>query len=447
MHELAHEFTNRKISPWGGLKFFQQTYVRSGVSEKLDELDLPQPGSNRGYSAKDLIEGFMTSVIVGARRLEHSGMLRTDTVIQEIFGWQRGMASASTFSRFFSRFDIDKNDAIFPPLMKHMMSLVPVGRKTIDIDSTVVTRYGHQEEARVGYNPTKRGRRSHHPLIAFCDETKMIVNAWMRSGDSASSTDTIDFVNELFTIVEPSEIGLIRADAGFYDDKILCHLEKSEPAVRYIVKADKTKALMSRILQVKRWYHSDKVFPESCYAEFQYKGSKWKEERRIVVVRVPKSRGESAEANAKQAKLFPEMDKLTNYEYMAYVTNTTESEVAVHARYNQRGECENRIKELKYDYAIDGFALQQFAAMEAAFRLIMVAYNLMQIFKQSVMTSKHLPQLRTVRFQCIAIGSYIVTSGRNTTLKLAAEGKRRHFLDHLFKRSGDALPPYSFSIA
>ncbi len=28
----------------------------------------------------------------------------------------------------------------------------------------------------------------------------------------------------------------------------------------------------------------------------------------------------------------------------------------------------------------------------------MVKHNLMQIFKQSVMTSKYLPQLRTVRF-------------------------------------------------
>jgi hypothetical protein len=70
----------------------------------------------------------------------------------------------------------------------------------------------------------------------------MIVNAWMRSGASASSTDTMDLVNELFTIAEPREIGLIRANAGFYDDRVLSHLKKSEPAVKYIVKADKTNA-------------------------------------------------------------------------------------------------------------------------------------------------------------------------------------------------------------
>ncbi len=34
-----------------------------------------------------------------------------------------------------------------------------------DWDSTVNTRYGHQEDAALGYNPDKRGRKSHHPLI------------------------------------------------------------------------------------------------------------------------------------------------------------------------------------------------------------------------------------------------------------------------------------------
>ncbi len=66
---------------------------------------------------------------------------------------------------------------------------------------------------------------------------------------------------------------------------------------------------------------------------FNTKAPSGKEERRIVVVRVPKSRG------VKQGSL--PRDGQTDDEYMRYVTNTTESEVAVHARYNQRGEAES----------------------------------------------------------------------------------------------------------
>lgn len=67
MHELAHEFSKRKVSPWGGIKFFQQTYERSGVRDDLLELSLPEGGSNRAYDAIDLVEGFMVSAMLGSR--------------------------------------------------------------------------------------------------------------------------------------------------------------------------------------------------------------------------------------------------------------------------------------------------------------------------------------------------------------------------------------------
>ncbi len=77
-----------------------------------------------------------------------------------------------------------------------------------------------------------------------------------------------------------------------------------------------------------------------------------------------------------------------------------------------------------------GAALASVAATEAAFALVMLAYNIMALFKQHVLKSNQ--QLLTIRFQRTAIGSYLVTSGRKTTLKLCAEGKRRHFLELVF---------------
>jgi len=39
-----------------------------------------------------------------------------------------------------------------------------------------MTRYGVQEGAKKGYNPTKRGRVSLHPLIAFIADVKLVAN-------------------------------------------------------------------------------------------------------------------------------------------------------------------------------------------------------------------------------------------------------------------------------
>jgi hypothetical protein len=42
----------------------------------------------------------------------------------------------------------------------------------------VKTVFGFQEGAAKGYNPFKRGALSYNPQVAFCSETKEILQAW-----------------------------------------------------------------------------------------------------------------------------------------------------------------------------------------------------------------------------------------------------------------------------
>ena len=50
-----------------------------------------------------------------------------------------------------------------------------------------------------------------------------------------------------------------------------------------------------------------------------------------------------------------------------------------------------------------------------------------------------------MRFQCIAIGSYLVKSGRKTILKLAAKEKRRQSLEGIFQKISDLSSPFQIS--
>ena len=113
--------------------------------------------------------------------------------------------------------------------------------------------------------------------------------------------------------------------------------------------------------------------------------------------------------------------------------------------YNPRADCENRIRELKYEYGIEGFCMEDFYATEAAFRWTMVAHNLMSLFRLHVLNNKHHPVLSTIRFQCIAIGSYLVKSARKTTLLLSAKEKRKQFLQELFIKVSKLSPPFQIS--
>lgn len=440
MHELAHEYTSKRISPWGGMKLFQQTYERSGAKEDLQAAGLPEGGSNAAYDAIDLVEGFMVSAVVGARRITHTGMLRTDEVIKEMFGWKRGLGDQSTFSRFFQRFSIEDNDRLFTGLMKQWWSRMKIKRMTIDLDSTVITRYGEQEGAMVGYNPTKKGRASHHPLIAFCAELKMVVNGWMRPGNDHDAKDVDHFLAQLLLILPASKIGLLRADSGFYGDPLMSQLEGEH--INYIIRARLTAPLADQVVATTDWYADDSVFCDAEYAEITYKSKDWDKARRAIVVRRPKK-----EEDKVKGVLFEQELVHKNYTIAIYFTNTDLSATRVHGLYNQRADCENRIKELKYDYGMDGFAMKSIGATEAAFRFVLLAYNIMALFKQKVLTSPAKPHLSTIRFQCIAIGSYLVKNGRNKVMKLSAEGKRRHFLEHFFDRVEILKPPFKFSTA
>ncbi len=51
---------------------------------------------------------------------------------------------------------------------------------TLDLDSTVMTRYGRQEGVARGYNPAKWGRPSRHPLMAFLADVQRVANLWLR---------------------------------------------------------------------------------------------------------------------------------------------------------------------------------------------------------------------------------------------------------------------------
>jgi hypothetical protein len=73
----------------------------------------------------------------------------------------------------------------------------------LDLDSTVFERYGHQQGSLKGYNPRKHGRPSHHPLLAMLAEAKVVLHAWLRSGNTASARGVKAFLAETLAKLPP----------------------------------------------------------------------------------------------------------------------------------------------------------------------------------------------------------------------------------------------------
>jgi IS4 transposase len=100
--------------------------------------------------------------------------------------------------------------------------------------------------------------------------------------------------------------------------------------------------------------------------------------------------------------------------------------------YRGRGDAENRIKEIKYDFGFDSFNLKGFYATEAALMFAMIAYNLMSIFRMFVLQEKTQKRLSTLRFRTFAIGAYFQKVNEKLVLTIALTMKRRRWFEDLW---------------
>jgi hypothetical protein len=434
MVNMEIAYSDKQVTPFGGMVLLKRFIDKTGIIEKLSGLDLPEPGSNRGYESETIVQSFWLSIWTGASRYIHCDWLRYDTVLQKIFGLEQ-MPSQSTYGRFFKKFSQARNTRVFPQLQKDFLDLVSVDNLTIDFDSTVITKYGTQEGSKKGYNPNKKGRNSHHPLMAFISETKMVANAWLRPGDTAASSNCVAFMQETFhEVLSKKKIGLVRADSGFYNEEILSFLEEQQ--LNYVIATRVYPNVKSEIYGLTNWVLLTKGI-DLCEMKFKHENGK---ERRYIIVR--KQTAERPEATGKL--LFEDMP---GYRYSCYVTNITLPIEQIWNIYNSRADCENRIKELKADFGLDSFCLNDFWATEASFRFIMVAYNLIALFKFIALQSKQFATLRTVKSYCFALGAWLSTHANKTQLKISLPVKRRRWMDGIFDTIQEKSFPISYSNA
>ena len=433
-------YTNREITPWGGMVFLKQMLQKIDFRETIENnKDLPVSGSNRGYKTSTIIEGFITSIWCGANRFMHTEVTRHDIALSKIFDWQR-TPGQDTYKRFFSKFTQSTNQKVSDYFYSWIFDNFKFDNFTLDIDSTVMTRYGEQKGAKKGYNPRKRGRLSHNPLIAFISDVKLVANMWLRSGNTSSANNFLSFLEDTLSKLKNKTIGLIRLDSGFYQSDILNYLEQK--TIDYIVAVKFTRPIQTLIHDRKSWFMLDDGI-EIC--EQMYQSDSWEKPRRIVIVR--QKIADRPSATGKQLKLFMEEDIYRNYRYSAYVTSMKLPAAEIWRLYRGRGDAENRIKELKYDFGFDSFNLKDFFATQAALTFAMIAYNLMSLFRTFVLQEKTQKTLSTLRYRTFAMGAYFEKQNDKLVLKIALNKKRREWFSGLWNYSKVFDFPFEFANA
>ena len=431
------EFTDKKITPWGGIILMKKFLDRMNIIKQLEAIGLPKQNSNRGYSPIQLIINFWVSIWCGASKFDHLEVTRHDEIIRKIFGWKK-MAGNKSFIRYFKKFTYAINRTIFTKFSQWFFNNIKFDNYTLDLDSSVFTRYGQQEGAEIGYNPKKPGRKSHHPLIAFLPECKMISNFWLRSGKSYTTNNIYSFIEDTFERLKGKTIGLLRADSGFFDNSIMEYLENTnEKPINYIIAGKFYAPIKRDIITQKVWW---KLSEGIEISEVNYKSPSWKKGRRIIIVK--QSIADHPNSTGKELRLFPDEQVYGKYRYSCMVTNLDLPTSQVWQLYKGRSESENRIKEIKCDFGVDSFNMQEFYGTDAALNFVIIGYNIMSLFRQTVIRTEVFNRLSTLRYTTFGIGGYTTKSGSKKILKLSLEMNRRKWFKGLWAQSKTVSFPY-----
>lgn len=401
------EFTAKNLTSNAGVLLLLNYTEEQNIFQDLNEMLFFENSSTEMIKMNHL-KTLMCGGFVGIDKLERFNLLKNDPLIKEC---GIDVREPENISRFLYKFSFkttqmlrDINFKTFKKLLrkKKLRNIV------IDIDSRVVNVEGNQEGAVKGYNPGNKGNNCYNILMAFCDELKAYITGFMRSGNAYTANGSAEMIKEIIANLEGDVDNIVfRMDSGYFSGEIAEVIEQA--GYQYVVKAKEYSKLLDKAYDrpVKIWenygYQKQAIFV--CM-----KPDKWSKARKFAVVRELKP-----EEERQQLSLLESGD----YTHAMYVTNTTWELADTVKFYEKRGNCENYIKETKYDMNIGSLKMKSFWANEAFFQLMMLVYNIFLLFKlDKLPVSEYRQWILTFRLKYVFLAGKIIRTARQTILKL-----------------------------
>jgi hypothetical protein len=295
----------------------------------------------------------------------------------------------------------------------------PLYSSIIDIDTTVLTTYGHQEGSNIGYNPTHRGKTSYCPILLSEGKRGFTLNFELRSGNVHSSTGVVPLLKETLDKLPQTVANSrtrIRADAAFFDKDIVHFLDDYN--LQYVI-VGKLYSTIKKILPGVK-YHP---YQENWSAgEFRYQPHFWKKPHRFIAIR----------SIVKQTDPAPTLFSVKEYAYRVLVTNLDLSPEKVWKIYCYRANQELLIRELKTSYAIAKIPTGLFTANRVYLEIALLAHDLMMAFKYSCLPiEQQIWKLETIRRNIFQLSAELVHPDHYNLLRLPSRFPHKEIFTHI----------------
>jgi len=399
--------TDTAVTHFPGVAPLANLADRLGILSLLDS-EMPRKERNRGYANSAAVFDMMSIPLSGGECIDDLNQLRMDEGLVRLLG-RRPMAS-STAHDFLrrNRYDgLEPLSAAQRLLLNQLAHHTGTTTATIDVDASLFASGGRH--ARMSY----KGEKGYMPMLAFWDELGVAVYDDFRNGNTTPGADALSFLQQTLLQLPKSVHTInIRSDSAWYQAGLLDYCQ--ENGYGFCIGADQDEAVKAATMAMEErdWQPihlcSDPDDPEPCVREWACETvhtlNKSDYAYRLILIRKERL----------QDDLF-----YGPYRYHAIITNMdipTEQQIAW---YRRRGQCENLIKELKWDFELRCLPSGDFFVNALYFRIIMLAYNLFVALKLMVLPEPYRTRrLKRLSYQLLCIPALVVYHARRLYLKL-----------------------------
>ena len=248
-------------------------------------------------------------------------------------------------------------------------------------------------------------------FVSFNDEAEQyLCAAVLRPGNVTAAVGAVAMLRRLLGMIRHHIPGVrirVRLDGGFAHPALLQFLD-AQPKLEYVVAMAKN-AVLKRVAEtgMRRARHLSRRSgkTEHIYGEVRYKAGKWPHLRRVII----------------KAEVVRAADKEPRDNPRFVITNMKQSPQWIYEQvYCQRGDIENRIKEL-HDLEIDRTSCTSFWANQFRVLLTAAAYVLMQELRlRAAGTACARAQVDMLRERLLKLGARVLVSVRRIVVHLPA---------------------------
>jgi hypothetical protein len=419
---VVAKFDQRQGSSDGGAILLQAAERRLGLTAALTTYlrDDRQAGKVQ-HELRELLTQRVMAIALGYEDANDAARLACDPIHKLLVGRDpldgQDLASQPTLSRFENTPDrkelLCMTEALADCVVaRHRKRLHGRARRiTIDLDPTDDPTHGQQEFT---FFHSHYDSYCYLPMVCFLtfneEAEQYLVAAVLRRGNATGAVGAVGILRRLIARVSeafPKARIRVRLDGGFACPEVLDFLDY-EAKVEYLVSLAANAVLQRKAESAMKWARrvskiSDQT--EQVYGECRYATRKtWPWKRRVIY------KAEVVRAANKEPKDNPRF----------LVTNLKQSPQWIYEKvYCQRGDVENRIKELHDGMQIGRTSCSNFWANTFRVLLTAAAYVLMQEMRLHLSPTRHArAQVSTLREHFLKLGAQVIVSVRRIVLHL-----------------------------